>query len=166
MRPALTLRFQKGTFAPLLKYRCVLAKHLDLPASNLLKQLIHILAHLERGLCSSVVLSLEMRSSLLVVVFQLTGRYRDLGLLKRSLIWRTKLSLTCFERNSCTWVIYVRFPNARAASFLLKNTRIDYTDHHQTRHNQSESNKSDEEDTASAGWEFAPYDPILLYTPL
>ena len=45
---------------------------------------------------------------------------------------------------------------------LLKNAGVDNADNDQTGNDQSESDKGYEEDTASAGRKFTPYDPILF----
>ena len=45
---------------------------------------------------------------------------------------------------------------------LFKYAWVDNADNDQTGNDQSESDKGYEEDTASAGREFTPYDPILL----
>ena len=44
---------------------------------------------------------------------------------------------------------------------LLEDAGINNADNDQTSDDQSESNEGYEEDTASAGREFAPYDPVL-----
>ena len=45
---------------------------------------------------------------------------------------------------------------------LFKDTWVDNADNDQTGNDQSKSDKGDEEDAASAGRKFTPYDPILL----
>ena len=50
---------------------------------------------------------------------------------------------------------------ARLYLFLLENAWIDNADNNQTGNDQSESDEGYEEDAASAGREFTPYDPIL-----
>ena len=45
--------------------------------------------------------------------------------------------------------------------FLLENTWADGKDHDETGDGQSQCNEGNQENAASAGWEFATDDPIL-----
>ena len=54
------------------------------------------------------------------------------------------------------------YSGTRVGLSLLKNAGVDNADNDQTGNDQSESDKGYEEDTASAGRKFTPYDPILL----